>query len=85
MNIEKIKFSSLADAKAKFSKIVQEAKEKDIIVTKNGIPAVVVVDFEKYSKIMKFLDETRDLYLLDYGDVSNVKKIDIDFEGIEEV
>ncbi len=85
MDIEKIKFSNLADAKAKFSKIVEEAKEKDIIVTKNGVPAVVIVDFEKYTKIMKFLDEARDLYLLDFGDISSVKKIDIDFEGIEEV
>ncbi|MCD6448999.1 MAG: type II toxin-antitoxin system Phd/YefM family antitoxin [Thermotogaceae bacterium] len=85
MDIERIKFSSLADAKAKFSKIVEEARTKDVIVTKNGVPVVVIIDFEKYTKIMKFLDETRDLYLLDLGDVSSVKKVDIDFEGVEEV
>ena len=84
MDIERLKFRSLADAKAKFSQVVEEAKERDVVVTKNGVPAVVVMDYEKYVKIMKFLDEVRDVYLLDIGDPS-VKYVDLDFEESEEV
>ncbi len=84
MDIERLKFRSLADAKAKFSQVVEEAKERDVVVTKNGVPAVVVMDYEKYVKIMKFLDEVRDVYLLDIGDPS-VKYVDLDFEENEEV
>ena len=84
MDIERLKFRSLADAKAKFSQVVEEAKEGDVVVTKNGVPAVVVMDYGKYVKIMKFLDEVRDVYLLDIGDPS-VKDVDLDFEESEEV
>ena len=84
MDIERLKFRSLADAKAKFSQVVEEAKEGDVVVTKNGVPAVVVMDYGKYVKIMKFLDEVRDVYLLDIGDPS-VKYVDLDFEESEEV
>ena len=64
------KFYSLAEAKAKFSRVIEEAKNKDIIVTKNGIPAAVVVEYEKYLSMMKFLEEILDVYLLDIGNVS---------------
>ena len=84
MDIERLKFRSLADAKAKFSQVVEEAKEGDVVVTKNGVPAVVVMDYGKYVKIMKFLDEVRDVYLLDIGDPS-IKDVDLDFEESEEV
>ncbi len=84
MNIESITFRSLADAKAKFSKVVEESKTWDIIITKNGVPVVVIMDYEKYVKIMKFVDEVRDLYLLDLGDPS-VKNVEIDFDENEEV
>ena len=84
MDIERLKFRSLADAKAKFSQVVEEAKEGDVVVTKNGVPAVVVMDYGKYVKIMKFLDEVRDVYLLDIGDPS-IKSVDLDFEESEEV
>ncbi len=84
MDIERLKFRSLADAKAKFSQVVEEAKEGDVVVTKNGVPAVVVMDYGKYVKIMKFLDEVRDVYLLDIGDPS-IKSVDLDLEESEEV
>ena len=84
MNVESLSFKSLADAKAKFSKVVEESKKRDIIVTKNGVPAAVLMSYEKYTKIMKFIDEIRDLYLLDIGDPS-VKNIEIDFGENEEV
>ena len=64
------KFYSLAEAKAKFSKVVEEAKNKDVIVTKNGIPVVVVIDYSKYLSMMKFLEEVLDVYLLDIGNIS---------------
>ena len=84
MKIENITFKSLADAKAKFSKVVEESKEKDIIITKNGVPAAVLMNYERYAKLMKFIDEVRDVYLLDIGDPS-VKNIQIDFDKNEEV
>ena len=85
MKLERLKFSSLADAKAKFSRVVEEAKNGEIVVTKNGVPAVVVMDYDRYVKIMKFLDEVRDLYLLDTGDLGILKSVEIDFEDFEEV
>ncbi len=85
MKLERLKFSSLADAKAKFSKVVEEAKNGEIVVTKNGVPAVVIMDYERYVKIMSFIDEVRDLYLMDVGDLGVLKEIEIDFEDIEEV
>ncbi|MFN3329046.1 MAG: type II toxin-antitoxin system Phd/YefM family antitoxin, partial [Fervidobacterium pennivorans] len=45
-------FYSLAEAKAKFSKVVDDALSKDIIITRNGKPAVVIISYEKYTKIM---------------------------------
>ncbi len=84
MKIENITFKSLADAKAKFSKVVEDSKEKDIVITKNGVPAAVLISYEKYTKIMKFIDEVRDIYLLDIGDPS-LKNIEIDFDKNEEV
>lgn len=85
MKLERLKFSSLADAKAKFSRVVEEAKNGEIVVTKNGVPAVVVMDYDRYVRIMKFLDEVRDLYLLDTGDLGILKSVEIDFEDFEEV
>ncbi|AMW32256.1 prevent-host-death family protein [Fervidobacterium changbaicum] len=68
-------FYSLAEAKAKFSKVVDDAFSKDIIVTKNGKPAVVVMSYEKYAKILDFIDKVWDLYLLDLGDPSLFKEL----------
>ncbi len=84
MKIESIIFKSLADAKAKFSKVVEESKIRDIIVTKNGVPVVAIINYEKYARLMKFIDEIRDIYLLDIGDPS-VKNVQIDFDENEEV
>ncbi len=84
MKIENLAFKSLADAKAKFSKVVEESRSRDIIVTKNGVPAVVIMNYERYAKLMKFIDEVRDLYLLDVGDPS-VKNVEMDFDDNEEV
>ena len=84
MKIESITFRSLADAKAKFSKVVEESRNRDIIITKNGVPVAVLMNYDKYAKIMKFIDEVRDVYLLDIGDPS-VKNVEIDFDENEEV
>jgi antitoxin Phd len=84
MKIERILFKSLADAKAKFSKVVEDVKENDVVITKNGVPAAVIMDYSRYVKLMKFIDEVRDVYLLDLGDPS-LKGIEIDFDESEEV
>jgi len=81
-------FYSLAEAKAKFSKVVDDALSKDIIITRNGKPAVVIISYEKYTKIMDFVDKVWELYLLDLGDPSLFKELKLqeifEFEEIED-
>ncbi len=84
MDIERLFFSSLAEAKAKFSKMVDLTKEKDVVITRNGIPQAVLIDYERYKKLMKFYDEVRDLYLLEVGDPSSFK-VEMELEEDEEV
>ncbi|MFN3691367.1 MAG: type II toxin-antitoxin system Phd/YefM family antitoxin [Fervidobacterium sp.] len=81
-----LKFYSLADAKAKFSKVVDDSRSFDIVVTKNGEPACVVINYEKYAKLMDFIERVWELYLLDVGDPSlfNELKMDDLFENIPE-
>ncbi|MCD6552152.1 type II toxin-antitoxin system Phd/YefM family antitoxin [Thermotoga sp.] len=80
MNLSGVSFRSLAEAKAKFSHVVEETKEKDVVVTKNGIPTVVVIDYEKYKKLMEFLEEILDTYLLDIGNVEKYLELKKYFE-----
>ncbi len=76
--IEDLRFYTLADAKAKFSQVVEEATTTDIVVTKNGIPAVVVVDYTRYLKMIRFLEDVHDVFLLDVGDPSKKEFIGSD-------
>ena len=71
-------FYNLADAKAKFSHVIDESGKKDVIVTRNGVPVSVVMSYEKYVKINKFLENIWDLYLLDVGDPGMINNIKID-------
>ncbi|PLV56311.1 type II toxin-antitoxin system Phd/YefM family antitoxin [Thermotoga sp. SG1] len=80
MNLSGVSFYSLAEAKAKFSQVVEETKGKDVVVTKNGIPAVAVIDYEKYRKLMEFLEEILDTYLLDIGNVEKYLELKKYFE-----
>jgi len=66
----KLNFYSLAEAKAKFSKVVEESNKYDVIITKNGHPTAVLLNYEKYLKILNFIDKVWDLYLLEVGDPS---------------
>jgi len=83
-----LEFFSLADAKAKLSEVLKRAQQKDVVITKNGVPAAVLIDYERYRKIMNFLDQVYDLYLLDVGDPSahgSVNQRELFQEDIEEV
>ncbi|ABQ47504.1 MULTISPECIES: type II toxin-antitoxin system Phd/YefM family antitoxin [Thermotoga] len=80
MDLSRVSFYSLADAKARFSQVVEEAKTKDVVVTKNGVPAVAVIDYEKYRKLMEFMDEILDTYLLDIGNVEKYLELKKYFE-----
>jgi prevent-host-death family protein len=62
-----LEFYTLADAKREFSEVIQKAKEQEIVITKNGKPAAMIVDFRRYVKIMDFLSEVYDLFLMDIG------------------
>ncbi len=65
--LERLKFYSVAEAKAELSKLITELEEYDAIVTKNGIPAAAVLRYDRYVKIVDFLEQVRDLYALDVG------------------
>ncbi|HCZ07323.1 MAG TPA: type II toxin-antitoxin system Phd/YefM family antitoxin [Thermotogae bacterium] len=85
--IEDLKFYSLAEAKAKFSQVVEEASDSDVVVTKNGILVVVIVDYSKYLEMSRFLEDVHDVFLLDMGDPSKREFLGSDGERkmIEEV
>ncbi|MGB9614268.1 MAG: type II toxin-antitoxin system Phd/YefM family antitoxin [Fervidobacterium sp.] len=74
----KQEFYSLADAKARFSEIVDKSEKIDVIITKNGKPTSVVIGYEKYNKILDFIDKVWDLYLLDLGDPSFFKDLKLE-------
>ncbi len=63
----KLRFYSVAEAKAELSKVLSSLKENDVVVTKNGVPVGAVVDYDKYVKMIDFLEKIKDLYLLDIG------------------
>ncbi|BBJ27669.1 type II toxin-antitoxin system Phd/YefM family antitoxin [Athalassotoga saccharophila] len=65
--LNKLKFYNVADAKAGLSKLISEAKNQDVVITKNGVPEVSVINYERYVKIMDFLEQVKDIYTLDVG------------------
>lgn len=65
--LNKLKFYSVAEAKAELSKLLSEAKNQDVVITKNGIPEASVLNYERYVKIMDFLEQVKDIYTLDVG------------------
>lgn len=85
---DQLEFFSLADAKAKFSEVLKKAQKTDVVITRNGVPCAVLIDYERYKKIMNFLDQVYDLYLLEVGDPSlhgEVNQKELLQEDIEEV
>lgn len=78
MRLHELKFCSIADAKAHFSQVVDESHSTDVIITKNGVPVAVVMGYEKYIAVNKFIDQTWDLYLMDAGE----KALNLKFEDI---
>ncbi|MCX7653142.1 MAG: type II toxin-antitoxin system Phd/YefM family antitoxin [Fervidobacterium sp.] len=75
---QKVEFYSLADAKAKFSKVIEDSEGIDIVITKNGRPVSVIINYDKYNKILDFIDKVWELYLLDVGDPSLFKELNVD-------
>ncbi len=63
----RLKFYSVAEAKAELSRVLSSLKENDVVVTKNGVPIAAVVEYDKYVKMIDFLEKIKDLYLLDIG------------------
>ena len=88
MRLRDLRFYSVANAKKDFTRILKELKDGDVVITKNGKPFAVMVDFSKYVRIMDFLFKTYELYLMDLGengfpeigDLENIL-IDIDQAG----
>lgn len=83
MDIENLKFYSVAEAKSKFSFVTEESKNKFVIITKNGKPEFVLLGFDKFKKLMSFIDEIRDLYLMEIGDPSKYNEVKDIFKEIE--
>lgn len=65
--LERLKFYSVAEAKTELSRLIAELEEYDAIVTKNGIPAAAILKYDRYVKIIDFLEQVRDLYTMDVG------------------
>ncbi|ONN26954.1 prevent-host-death protein [Thermosipho affectus] len=63
-------YYNLAEAKAKFSKVVEESTNNNVIITKNGKPVSVIINYEKFEKLLTFLENIWELYLLEVGDPS---------------
>jgi prevent-host-death family protein len=75
-----IDFYSLADAKKKFSTVINKSANREIIVTKNGKPVSVVMDYSRYMKLMDFLAKVKDLLeMSDDEDVKLIKELNLDF------
>lgn len=83
--LNKLKFYSVAESKAELSKLLLEAKIQDIVITKNGIPRATVMDYERYVKIMDFLEQVKDIYMLDVGESVPEDPIDKMLEDDQEV
>ncbi|MFW6119725.1 MAG: type II toxin-antitoxin system Phd/YefM family antitoxin [Petrotogales bacterium] len=67
--LEKLHFYTIAEAKANLSKVIGivNSDDHDVIITKNGLPSIALLSYEKYVKIQKFLDSVYELYLMDAG------------------
>ncbi|ABR31017.1 prevent-host-death protein [Thermosipho melanesiensis] len=75
---EKSRYYSIAEAKAKFSKVIEESGKKNIIITKNGKPVSVIISYEKFEKVLNFLENVWELYLLEVGDPSQFNKLKLE-------
>ncbi len=78
--LEKLHFYTIAEAKANLSKVIGivNSDDYDVIITKNGLPSIALLSYEKYVKIQKFLDSVYELYLMDAGtDVASTDLKDI--------
>jgi prevent-host-death family protein len=75
MYLKDFTFYSLAEAKAKLSQVVDEVENKDIVITKNGVPKVVLLDYDKFVKLMDFVDEIRDISLFEIENVEEYQRI----------
>lgn len=62
-----MEFYSIAEAKKEFSEVIQKSKEQEIVITKNGKPVAMIVDFRRFGRIMDFISEVFELYLMDVG------------------
>lgn len=83
MNLNKLEFFSVAEAKSKFSKVIEESKKNNIIITKNGKPEVVMIDYMKFVRMIEFLDEVKDLTMLEIEDINRYKEIKEFFETFD--
>ncbi|MDI3471859.1 MAG: hypothetical protein PWQ20_290 [Thermotogaceae bacterium] len=88
LKISDLEFYSLAEAKKNFAKVVKKSETNDVVITRNGKPSVVMVNYSKYVKLMDFISNVYELYLIDVGEkefplIKDIKKII--FESSEEV
>jgi len=83
MNLSDAVFYSLAEAKAKFSKVVDESKCHDVIITKNCVPVSVIINYDKFVRMMEFIEEIKDLSLFDLEDYDKYKDIQKFFKDFD--
>ncbi len=83
--LNKLKFYSVAETKAELSKVVSELKDHDTVITKNGVPEAALLNYDRYVKIMDFLEQVADLYTLDVGSGKSEDPVDKMLEDNQEV
>jgi len=74
-------FLSIAEAKKNFSEAVNLSQQNDVVVTRNGRPTSVLLGYDRFVKVMDFLSQVYELYLLDVGAQGGPGALDV--KGIE--
>jgi len=47
--------------------LISRLNDSDAVITKNGIPVASVVKYDRYVKMVDFLEKVKDIYFLDVG------------------
>lgn len=70
-----LEFYSLADAKKNFSNVINLSEKNEVVITKNGKPVSVIIDYKKFVSLMDFISSVWELYLVDIGQKEGFGKL----------
>jgi len=70
-----LEFYSLAEAKKNFSNVINLSEKNEVVITKNGKPVSVIIDYKKFVSLMDFISGVWELYLVDIGQKEGFGKL----------